>query len=127
MFEGANHLIFELAKDLRRNMTEAEIVLWMHLKSGVNGLKFRRQHPVGIYIADFYCHKVKLIIEIDGLIHKKPELKEHDKKREHDLKALGYCMLRFTNKEILTDIENALKKIRTEVENLFQNFIINQK
>jgi imidazole glycerol-phosphate synthase subunit HisF len=49
MFEGANHLIFELAKDLRRNMTEAEIVLWMHLKSGVNGLKFRRQHPVGIY------------------------------------------------------------------------------
>jgi cyclase len=113
MFEGANHLIFELAKDLRRNMTEAEIVLWMHLKSGVNGLKFRRQHPVGIYIADFYCHKVKLIIEIDGLIHKKPELKEHDEKREQDLKALGYCMLRFTNKEILTDIENALKKIRT--------------
>jgi very-short-patch-repair endonuclease len=78
-------------------------------------------------IADFYCYKVKLIIEIDGLIHKKPELKEHDKKREQDLKALGYCMLRFTNKEILTDIENALKKIRTEVENLVQNFIINQK
>src|SRR6266498_4240359 len=100
MFKGANYLGFELAKDLRRNMTDAETVLWMHLKSGINGLKVRRQHPIGIYIADFYCHKVKLIIEADGLIHDKPEIKEYDEKREKDLIASGDYILHFSNKEI---------------------------
>ncbi len=127
MFKGANYLGFELAKDLRRNMTDAETVLWMHLKSGINGLKVRRQHPIGIYIADFYCHKVKLIIEADGLIHDKPEIKEYDEKREKDLIASGDYILHFSNKEIFTGIENVLGKIRTKVENLFQSLIINQK
>ena len=66
MFEGALHLIFENAKQLRKNMTNAEIALWIHLKGGMHGFKFRRQHPIAVYIADFYCHKVKLIIEVDG-------------------------------------------------------------
>ena len=127
IFEGANNLVFELAKDLRKNMTQAENVLWMHLKSGINGLKFRRQHPLGIYIADFYCHKIKLIIEADGSIHDKPELKEYDKEREECLKAKGYHILRFTNKEIFIGIETVLEKIKTEVENLFQSSTINQK
>jgi len=127
MFEGANTLVFELAKDLRKNMTQAEKVLWTHLKVGIKELKFRRQHPVGIYIVDFYCHKVKLIIEVDGLIHDKPKMKEYDEKREKDLKTLGYCVLRFTNKEIFTDIETVLEKIKSEVDNLFQGLITNQK
>lgn len=127
MFEGANHLAFELAKDLRRNMTDAETVLWMHLRSGVNGLKIRRQHPIGIYIADFYCHKIKLIIEADGLIHDKPEIKDYDKKRQSHLESLGYHILRLTNKEISTDIENVLEKIKMKVEELFQRSIINQQ
>jgi cyclase len=50
MFEGADPLVFELAKNLRNNMTDAETILWMHLKAGINGLKFRRQHPIGIFI-----------------------------------------------------------------------------
>ena len=66
MFEGASHLIFANAKLLRKNMTAAETVLWMYLKAGINDCKFRRQHPIGIYIADFYCHKAKLGIEVDG-------------------------------------------------------------
>jgi hypothetical protein len=56
MFEGASYLLFERAKRLRKNMTAAETVLWMHIKTGINGFKFRRQHPIGQYIADFYCH-----------------------------------------------------------------------
>jgi very-short-patch-repair endonuclease len=69
MHENASHFVFELARELRRNMTDAENKLWNHLKHGVGGLKFRRQHPLKNYIADFYCHKLKLIIEADGGIH----------------------------------------------------------
>src|SRR6266536_6063321 len=87
MFQGADSLVFELAKDLRRNMTTAEKVLWIYLRQGILGLKFRRQHPIGIYIADFYCHRVKLIIEVDGSIHDKKEVKEYDERRENDLKS----------------------------------------
>jgi imidazole glycerol-phosphate synthase subunit HisF len=90
MFEGASHLIFENAKQLRNNMTAPEMALWLHLRNGVNGLKFRRQHPIGIYIADFYCHKVKLIIEVDGSIHNKQEVKENDEFRQNDLNNWGY-------------------------------------
>ncbi len=68
-YEDVSHSIFANAKHLRKNMTDAETVLWMYLKEGINGLKFRRQHPIGIYIADFYCHKARLIIEIDGERH----------------------------------------------------------
>jgi len=89
MFNEANPFVFELAKDLRRNMTDAETILWQHLKSGINELKFGRQHPIGIYVADFYCHKLKLIIEVDGSIHDKEEVKEYDEKRENDLKNWG--------------------------------------
>ncbi|HEV8285005.1 MAG TPA: DUF559 domain-containing protein [Chitinophagaceae bacterium] len=125
MFEGANPLVFELAKDLRKNMTAAEKILWIYLKEGVQGLNFRRQHPIGIYIADFYCHKIKLIVEADGLIHDKPEIKEYDEKCERDLEILGYHILRFSNKEVFTDIENVLEKIKIKVEDLFQSVIIN--
>jgi imidazole glycerol-phosphate synthase subunit HisF len=104
MFAGANHLVFELAKDLRRSMNGAENILWLHLKGGFKGLKFRRQHPLSIYIADFYCHKIKLVIEVDGSIHNKPEVKEYDEKRQKDLVECGCNVIRFTNKEIITDI-----------------------
>src|SRR5215212_9061756 len=69
MVSGASTVIFELAKNLRRNMTDAEKHLCHYLKSGIHGCKFTRQHPLLNYIADFYCHKCKLIIEVDGSIH----------------------------------------------------------
>ncbi len=75
MFGQAHPLVFEKAKELRKNMTQAEKVLWGYLKGGINGLKFRRQHPIGVYVADFYCHHLKLIIELDGKIHDRPEVK----------------------------------------------------
>ncbi len=97
MFEGASHLLFEKAKELRKRMTDAETVLWMHIKAGVNGCKFRRQHPIGLYIADFYCHKLKLVIEIDGAVHDHPEVIEADKIRQLDLENWGYTVIRFSN------------------------------
>lgn len=118
MFNEANHLMFELAKDLRRNMTEAEMLLWNYLKNGVHGLKFRRQHPIGIYIADFYCHKIKLIVEIDGGVHDKKEIKEYDLKRENDLKNWGYKIIRFTNERVFSEINNVLAEINSTVEDL---------
>jgi very-short-patch-repair endonuclease len=118
MFEGGSHLVFEFAKELRKNMTEAEHKLWFHLRQGVGGLKFRRQHVLKNYIADFYCHKIKLVIEADGSIHKKADVKEYDEIREQNLKDWGYEVIRFTNDEILFDELNVLKRIVEVVDEL---------
>lgn len=118
MFNQAHPLIFENAKALRKNMTEAEKVLWGYLKGGIDGFKFRRQHPIGVYIADFYCHKTKLVIELDGKIHDKPEVKILDEQRENELKRLGYEVIRFTNEELFQNIEKVLITIKLKVEEL---------
>lgn len=125
MFKNANHLVFELAKDLRRNMTYSETILWQYLKSGIKGLKFRRQHPIGVYVADFYCHKLKLIVEVDGSIHQKPEIVNYDEMRQKDLENWGYKVIRFTNKEIEINAEAVLAKLEDTVEHLNKNLIIN--
>ena len=100
MFNEAHPLVFELAKGLRKNMTHAEMILWGHLKGLFKGLRFRRQHPLGNYIADFYCHKLKLVIEADGGIHEDEMVRQHDILRENDLKEMGYTIVRFTNERI---------------------------
>jgi very-short-patch-repair endonuclease len=115
MFEGASYLIFETAKHLRKNMTDAETALWMHLKKGINGCKIRRQHPVGLYIADFYCHKSRLIIELDGSIHNKPDIKETDNARQKELERWGYTVIRFTNQQVIEKTEDVIKIITEKV------------
>jgi imidazole glycerol-phosphate synthase subunit HisF len=111
MFEGASHLIFENAKKLRKNMTAAETSLWQHLRAGLNGFKFRRQHPIGLYIADFYCHKARLIIEVDGSIHNLSDIKDSDELREGELMKWGYTVIRFTNEQVMKTAEEVLKII----------------
>lgn len=87
MFYGAGSNIFEKATQLRKNMTSAEKMLWERLKNKqVLNYKFRRQHPLANFIADFYCHKAKLIIEVDGGIHETAEQKEYDLGRTNELK-----------------------------------------
>lgn len=81
MFFGASPLIFENARQLRNKQTAAEAILWASLKQYFPALRFRRQHPISIYITDFYCHKLKLVIEVDGLIHVQAEVKENDFER----------------------------------------------
>lgn len=118
MFNEASPLIFAMAKDLRKNMTDAEMVVWLYLKQGIEGCRFRRQHPVGIYIADFYCHKVKLIVEIDGSIHNREDVIEKDKVRADDLENWGYKLMRFTNEQVTNNMEVVLEKITEKVREL---------
>lgn len=124
MFEGASHFIFENAKHLRKNMTDAETILWMYLKTGINGCKIRRQHPIGSYIADFYCHKAKLIIELDGGIHDRPEVKEIDETRQKELERKGYVVIRFTNQDVIKNPEEVIKIITERI--LFLTNLIKQ-
>ena len=111
MFYGASKIIFENAKELRKNMTNAEKILWNYLKVKPNGYKFRRQHPLRVYIADFYCHKLKLVIELDGSIHDNEEVKLNDEIRQKLIEEDGLTVMRFKNEEILKSIENVLKGV----------------
>lgn len=81
--------IFENARALRLTSTEAEELLWQELRDRkLNGLKFRRQHPIDKWIADFYCHEKKLVIELDGSVHNEKEIAEYDARREKELKRI---------------------------------------
>jgi cyclase len=121
IFNGANPLVFERAKELRNAMTEAEIVLWNHLKSGIEGFKFRRQHPLGCYIVDFYCHQAKLVIEVDGSVHQLEEVKKRDEQKDKDLQNVGFTVIHFTNKEVMTSASDVLKKIQLMIKSCLNN------
>ena len=116
MFYGASPIIFELAKKLRNNVTATEMILWGNLKSRFPSMKFRRQHPISIYIADFYCHNAKLIIEIDGSIHSLPEIRENDIERQKNLESLGLKIIRFTNKEVLNNLQEVITIIEKNIK-----------
>ena len=120
MFEGATHLIFENAKHLRKNMTKAENILWNYLRKGINGFKFRRQHPIGIYIADFFCHKAKLVIELDGSVHNQEDVKSNDEMRQKNLQNWGYEVLRFKNEQVFKQIDDVLNIISEIVNNIIK-------
>ncbi|MBI4056153.1 MAG: endonuclease domain-containing protein [Elusimicrobia bacterium] len=91
-----------LSRQLRRSPTDAEKLLWRHLRLKQGGVKFRRQAVIGRYIADFVCFEKKLIIEIDGGQH--VERQSDDRKRTEWLKHQGFRVLRFWNYEVLKDI-----------------------
>jgi len=104
---------FENAKKLRSRQTDAETLLWEALRNRqINGLKFRRQHPVSSFIADFYCHEVQLIIELDGSIHDDPEVADRDEIRTNVFKEKELKVIRFKNEEVLTDLKTVLFEIR---------------
>lgn len=106
MFFGAKPDIFEKATILRGNMTESEKLLWEKLKDrSLFKHKFRRQHPIDIFIVDFYCHPVRLVIEVDGGYHLNTEQKEYDIGRSAELESWELKILRFTNNEINTNID----------------------
>ena len=112
IFQGASPEIFARAKELRRNMTPAEKILWQYLRNDqLNGYHFRRQHPIKQFVADFYCAKADLIVELDGGIHNNPEVQEHDINRTVELENMGITVIRFTNEEIYNDINNVIEKI----------------
>jgi very-short-patch-repair endonuclease len=98
---------------LRQESTAAEKLLWAELRNRkLNGLKFRRQHPIDKFIADFYCNEKKLVIELDGGVHTEKINKEYDEARAAMLAGLNICVLRFKNEEVINDIVSVLRKIR---------------
>jgi very-short-patch-repair endonuclease len=104
------------ARDLRKHQTDAEKKLWNLLRSRqIGDAKFRRQHPIGQYIADFYCHKHQLVIELDGSQHFTPEGKAHDSERTAHLEERGIRVLRFDNRQVLTETEAVLEEIHRAV------------
>ena len=116
MFLGASNLIFEKAKELRDKMTPSELILWGYLKDSPHGHKFRRQHPISNYVADFYCHSLKLIIEVDGTVHENKECQQSDAERQQDLESKGIRFLRFTNTEVEKHLENAILIIENYIK-----------
>jgi cyclase len=116
MFYGAPQILFRFAKELRNKPTEAESFLWNFLSGNkLNEIRFKRQHPVLYFIADFYCHKAKLIIEIDGGYHQIPEQYLYDTNRDEELEKLGLKTIRFTNKQVFSETEKVLNVIKDEV------------
>jgi very-short-patch-repair endonuclease len=112
----APEIHFSRARNLRRSMTEAEKVLWGYLQNRkAGGYKFRRQHPLGSYIADFYCHEKRLVVEVDGEIHLNPETVEKDENRTAVLERYGIAVIRFSNQEVLEDTESVVQSIIQEL------------
>ena len=110
-----NPKLKKLARELRNNSTLSEILLWQHLKSKqMKGYDFHRQKPIDNYIVDFFCYKLKLIIEIDGDSH--DENMGRDKTRQKRLESLGFHVLRFSDRDVKQNIEDVLFSIRKWIE-----------
>lgn len=99
------------ARELRQNATWSEKKLWKQIRNSRLGYKFRRQHVIGRYIVDFYCHELKLIIELDGMTHNDSKIFERDMRREEVLKNAGYHVLRYVDGVVIREIESVAQNI----------------
>ena len=113
MFYGADVILFERAKVLRSNMTRAERLLFDQISKGQLGVRFKAQHPIANYIVDFYCHKAKLVVELDGDLHFNEEAQLLDDIRTKELQKLDLRVVRFTNEEVFKDMEYVIGTIRS--------------
>ncbi len=118
MHFGASKTIFQYAELLRKSMTTAEKIIWERLCKNQLGIRIRRQHPIYKYIADYYCHELKLVIEIDGDIHLLKESKEYDISRDVTLNELGIQILRFTNQQVINNTDKVIEEIKKKIEEL---------
>jgi len=119
MYFGAKSEIFKLANVNRNNPTNAERILWNHLrKFRSEGYIFRRQHPIDIFIADFYCHRLKLVVEVDGDIHLSDQAQEYDDSRTGELEKFGIRVIRFTNEQVIKNQELVIEQIKIHLAEL---------
>jgi very-short-patch-repair endonuclease len=99
--QDSEHKTVQRARNLRKCMTDAEVILWSRLqRHAADGLHFRKQHPIGPYIADFACTKAHLVVEVDGDTHSTDEEREHDRRRDLFMKSHGWRVLRVTNEDV---------------------------
>ena len=109
--------LIESARAMRKSPTHAELLMWRELREGqLRGYKFRRQHIIKTFIIDFYCPEAKLVIEIDGSVHRNQV--EYDQIRENDLNEMGYEVLRFRNEEVVNEINLVLESIEEKLSQL---------
>ncbi|MGD0590314.1 MAG: endonuclease domain-containing protein [Bacteroidota bacterium] len=103
-------------QELRREMTEAEELLWARIRNRqINGCKFRRQYSIGAYVVDFYSPENKIAIEIDGSSHDRADAIEYDKNRQEEIETLGIRVVRFTNKNVLSNLDMIIKQLSEAV------------
>jgi very-short-patch-repair endonuclease len=108
---------FKRAREFRRSQTLSEYKLWQCLRRGqLRGLRFRRQHPIGPYFADFICLPIRLVIEVDGATHLDAAQIDHDVARSRWLAAEGYRVIRFWNLDVLTNMDRVIERIDIEVQ-----------
>jgi very-short-patch-repair endonuclease len=113
MLQGTSETV-RRARSLRRDMSFPEVLLWRSLRTRPGGLKFRRQHPAGHMVPDFYCHAARLVVEVDGRAHDNPTAVRRDGARDRWFAARGIRVIRLTAASILADVESAVKLIVSE-------------
>ena len=114
--KGAAGKLFEFARNLRKEQTPEEKILWEHLKNRqLNGFKFRRQHPLYNFILDFYCHEAGLVIELDGSVHDNRDQQHYDMHRTLELEEFKLCVLRFKNDDVRNNLRLVLYTIKTHL------------
>jgi cyclase len=111
MHGDASRTLYQLERQLRNNATSAEDILWGYLKKKPLCFKFRRQHPYSVYILDFYCHRLKLVIELDGGVHDIEDVKQNDIIRQRLLEKEGMVVMRFRNEQVEKDLNGVMKII----------------
>ena len=112
------HILKGFARSNRKESTLYESILWEYLRRNQCGVRFRRQHTIGDYIADFACLPIKLVIEVDGGYHNQQEQTELDQQRSIWLEKQGYTVLRFSNEEVAYNIESVIQTIKQQISNL---------
>ena len=100
-----------LARQLRQTMTTAESVLWSYLRKSQTGYRFRRQHPIGPYVLDFFCYHLNLGIELDGSVHQEYGVEKHDEERTQYLNSMGITILRYNNDVVFHNVNGILDSI----------------
>ncbi len=117
MHLGAKPSLFRNAYELRKNPTEAEEILWGYLRDRqMEGVKFRRQHPLKKFAPDFFANELKLAIELDGGYHDDKVQRFYDKDREEIITSYQIVILRFTNEEVIYNIGYVLSMIRDKIK-----------
>ena len=105
--------VVELARECRKKPTEAEKILWQALRGRqLDDMRFYRQRPILRYVADFYCHTARLVVEVDGGIHDKTDQRHYDEERNKTFKAMGLNVLRVSNDDVLHNLQGVLEQIR---------------
>jgi len=119
-FYGYNHKLQPFANKLRKEMTKAEACLWKYALRAkkMKGYPFCRQRPVLNYIADFMCKELKLIIEVDGITHDFEKTAKRDDQRTDDLEQAGFKVIRFTDEQVLNQIQEVIRRIEDVIETI---------